>query len=226
MTMASLLHVDRDGVPLLPALIEASGLATADWLRRYLRAYLWPLVHCYYAHDLVFMPHGENLVMVMKDHVPVRMIMKDIGEESALFDNTRKFPDNMQRLVMDFPDDLKTLAVFIDIFDGFFRFMNQLLVENGCCSEAVFWGAVADCIAGYQAEHPAARAKYERYDLFAETFRQSCLNRLQMGNNTQMINLSDPSANLKIVGDLVNPISRFRPLSANPPAPEPAAVLD
>ncbi|PTT80625.1 IucA/IucC family protein [Pelomonas sp. HMWF004] len=207
MTMASLLHVDRDGVALLPALIEASGLPPRDWLKRYLQAYLTPLIHCFYAHDLVFMPHGENLILVMKDHVPVRVLMKDIAEESAIFNTEVQLPENIRRLVMDFPDELKTLAIFIDIFDGFFRYMNQLLVEHGVCTENDFWREVADNIRSYQHEHPQHRDKYARYDLFAPTFRQSCLNRLQMGNNTQMINLADPAANLKIVGTLDNPLA-------------------
>lgn len=211
MTMASLLHVDRDGEALLPALIEASGLSAKAWLQRYLRAYLTPLIHCFYTHDLVFMPHGENLILVMRGHVPVRVLMKDIAEEAAIFDTSAQLPENVRRLVMDFPDDLKTLAVFIDIFDGFFRYMNQILVEHEVCSEEDFWGEVAANIRDYQAEHPRHREKYARYDLFAPTFRQSCLNRLQMGNNTQMINLSDPAANLKIVGTLDNPLAPFAP---------------
>lgn len=218
MTMASLLHVDRDGEALLPALIEASGLAPRVWLKRYLQAYLTPLVHCFYAHDLVFMPHGENLILVMQGHVPVRVLMKDIAEEAALFNPDVELPDNIRRLVMDFPDELKTLAVFIDIFDGFFRYMNQLLVEHGVCTEADFWGEVAGNIRSYQHEHPQHRDKYARYDLFAPTFRQSCLNRLQMGNNTQMINLADPAANLKIVGSLDNPIAPFATAASPSPA--------
>lgn len=214
MTMASLLHVDRDGEALLPALIEASGLSARMWLKRYLQAYLTPLIHCFYAHDLVFMPHGENLILVMQGHVPVRVIMKDIAEESAIFNTKVQLPENIGRLVMDFPEELKTLAVFIDIFDGFFRYMNHILVENDVCSEHDFWREVADNIRCYQEEHPLHRDKYERYDLFAPTFRQSCLNRLQMGNNTQMINLADPAANLKIVGALDNPLAPFGPVRA------------
>ncbi|RZI56369.1 MAG: IucA/IucC family siderophore biosynthesis protein [Rubrivivax sp.] len=214
MTMAALLHVDRDDVALLPALIEASGLSARAWLKRYLQAYLTPLIHCFYAHDLVFMPHGENLILVLRDHVPVRVLMKDIAEEAALFNTEAQLPENVRRLVMDFPDDLKTMAVFIDIFDGFFRYMNQVLVEHGTCSESDFWHEVADNIRGYQDEHPQHRDKYARYDLFAATFRQSCLNRLQMGNNTQMINLSDPAANLKIVGTLDNPLAAFAPAAS------------
>ena len=217
MTKASLLHAGRDGEALLPPLIEACGLTPRTWIKRYLQAYLMPLIHCFYAHDLVFMPHGENLILVMQNHVPVRVLMKDIAEEAALFNPAAELPDNIRRLVMDFPDDLKTLAVFIDIFDGFFRYMNQLLVEHGLCTEQDFWREVAANISSYQDEHPQYRDKYARYDLFAPTFRQSCLNRLQMGNNTQMINLADPAANLKIVGSLDNPLAPFATAAIAPP---------
>ncbi len=84
-TMAALLHRDAGGRSLAAALIEASPAATRPtWLRSYLRAYLRPVVHCLLAHDLAFMPHGENLVLVLRDQVPVRAIMKDIGEEVAV----------------------------------------------------------------------------------------------------------------------------------------------
>ena len=69
--MASLLHVDAEGKPLVAALIERSGLAPAEWLRRYFEAYLVPLLHCFYAYDLAFMPHGENVILVLEDGVPV-----------------------------------------------------------------------------------------------------------------------------------------------------------
>ncbi|TGV91537.1 IucA/IucC family siderophore biosynthesis protein, partial [Mesorhizobium sp. M2D.F.Ca.ET.145.01.1.1] len=54
MTMASLLHVDYNGEALVTALINASGLDAAAWLRRYFESYLAPLLHCFYAYDLAF----------------------------------------------------------------------------------------------------------------------------------------------------------------------------
>jgi siderophore synthetase component len=210
MTMAALLHTDRHGRALLPALIEASGLSVQAWLERYLNAYLAPLVHCFYTHDLVFMPHGENLILVMENHVPVRAIMKDIAEESAILNKDAKLPDNVKRLAVDVPERVKLLAIFIDVFDGFFRYVNQILVEHGCCSEDVFWNSVAGCVARYQAEHPQLAQKFAEYDLFAPEFLHSCLNRLQLGNNLQMVNLSDPAGNLKMAGNLQNPLAGRR----------------
>lgn len=210
MTMAALLHTDRHGEALLPALIEASGLTAQAWLERYMEAYLAPLVHCFYAHDLVFMPHGENLILVLENHVPVRAIMKDIAEESAILNKDAQLPENVKRLAVDVPERVKLLAIFIDVFDGFFRYMNQVLVEHGCCTEDVFWNTVARCVARYQQEHPQLAAKYAEYDLFAPEFLHSCLNRLQLGNNLQMVNLADPAGNLKMAGNLRNPLAGRR----------------
>lgn len=215
MTMTALLHTDRHGHALLPALIAASGIGVQAWLDRYLDCYLAPLVHCFYRHDLVFMPHGENLILVLEDYVPVRAIMKDIAEEAAILNPQARehLPKQIERLAVDVPDDTKTLGIFIDVFDGFFRHMSQILVEHGCCSETEFWSAVARCIARYQEQHPELSEKFERYDLFAPEFRHSCLNRLQLGNNLHMLNLADPAASLKIAGNLRNPIAAWRPAS-------------
>lgn len=65
---------------LASAFIERSGLEAADWFRRYFEAYLVPLVHCLYRYELAFMPHGENVILVLDNGLPVRAIMKDIAE--------------------------------------------------------------------------------------------------------------------------------------------------
>ncbi|MBT2323967.1 IucA/IucC family siderophore biosynthesis protein [Variovorax paradoxus] len=216
MTMAALLHVDKDGHALLPELIRRSGLGTVAWLHRYLQAYLTPLLHCFYAHDLTFMPHGENLILVLDGHVPVRAIMKDIAEECAILDIAAKahLPERVDRIAVDVPDHFKLLGIFIDVFDGVLRHVNQVLVENGCCEEDDFWRAVADCVHDYQDAHPERAAKYAHYDMFVPEFLHSCLNRLQLGNNVQMVNLADPASSLKMAGHLANPIAKFRRAAA------------
>lgn len=49
-----------------------------------------------------------------------------------------------------------------------------------------------------------------RYDLFTPTFRQSCLNRLQLRNTTEMVDLADPAGSLIFAGELANPIAGAR----------------
>lgn len=76
--------------------------------------------------------------------------------------------------------------------------------------ETCYWRLVADCVLEYQHTQPALPEKFERYDLFAPEFIRSCLNRLQLGNNQQMIDLANPAKNLKFAGTLKNPIAPFK----------------
>lgn len=210
MTMASLLHVDRDGQALLPALIASSGLDAASWLRSYLKAYLAPIVHCFHRHDMVFMPHGENLILVLDNNVPVRALMKDIAEEVGIINSEVELPPIAERISVQIPDHLKTLSIFTDVFDCFFRHLAAILVEHAGLPEDAFWREVAACVAEYERAHPQMEAKFRRYDLFEPTFIRSCLNRLQLADNQQMIDLADPAKKLQFVGTLDNPIARFR----------------
>ncbi|MFH9584103.1 IucA/IucC family protein [Streptomyces luteogriseus] len=208
-TMASLVHVDRQGASVAGALIEQSGLAPKEWLRRYLQAYFTPLLHSFYAYDLVFMPHGENVILVLKDGVVQRAIYKDIAEEIAVMDPDAVLPPTVERLRVEVPEDKKLLSVFTDVFDCFFRFLAANLATEGILEEDDFWHTVADVTRAYQESMPELADKFRQYDMFAPEFALSCLNRLQLRNNEQMVDLADPSGALQLVGNLRNPIAQF-----------------
>lgn len=203
-TMASLLHRDRDGVPLVAELVAASGLEPREWVATYLRAYLRPLVHCLLAHDLAFMPHGENLVMVLRDHVPTRMVMKDIGEEVAVLSD-RPLPEEVERIRAVVTPDLAALAIHTDVLDGFLRHLGGILSGSGLLRDHHFWGLVRDCVLEHAADHPELAAAAETYDLLRPEFAHSCLNRLQLRNTLQMVDLADQAESLIFAGTLANP---------------------
>ena len=208
--MASLLHVDGDGRSFAAALIERSGLAPEEWLRRYLDAYLRPLLHCFYAYDLVFMPHGENIILVLDDDVPVRVFLKDIAEEVVLMDPERELPEVVERIRAEVPEDMKVLSILTDVVDCFLRFLNAILVSGGTLDEDGIWPAVAACARDYQREHPELAERFEQHDLFADEFALSCLNRLQLRNHRQMVDLQDPAGSLQLAGTLANPLAPLR----------------
>jgi siderophore synthetase component len=208
-TMASLLHVDAAGDSFAAALIARSGLEPAAWLRRYLDAYLTPLLHSFYAHDLVFMPHGENVILVLdRDGAPRRALFKDIAEEIAVMSADAPLPGEVERIRADVPEEMKLLSLFTDVFDCFFRFLADTLETAGALDEDTFWATVAGCIRDYQRSVPHLADRFERYDIFAESFALSCLNRLQLRNNEQMVDLQDPAGALQLVGELQNPLAK------------------
>ncbi|MFJ9354045.1 IucA/IucC family protein [Streptomyces mirabilis] len=206
-TMASLLHVDHTGTSFAGALIERSGLTPVEWLRRYLRAYFTPLLHSFYAYDLVYMPHGENVILVIEDGAVQRAIYKDIAEEIAVMDPQAVLPPVVERIRVEVPEDKKLLSIFTDVFDCFFRFLAADLAGEGILDEDDFWRTVAESVREYQESAPELADKFRQYDMFAPEFALSCLNRLQLRDNRQMVDLADPSGALQLVGSLKNPIA-------------------
>lgn len=219
MTMAALLHVDSYGNALLPELIKASGLSTGAWLKKYLDCYLTPLLHCYYYHDMRFMPHGENLILILEDHMPVGAIMKDIGEEIAVLNDQIPMPDNVKQIYMQVADELRILSIFTQAFDCFFRFLSHVLVEYAGYPEEQFWKLAAGCVQEYQRRHPALQEKFDRIDLFAPEITKTCLNRLQIRNNRKMVDhMYNPFKGQLFAGTLKNPMTAFK-LKPAPAAP-------
>lgn len=209
-TMAALLHIDDEGNALLPELIKSSGLTAENWIQDYLKAYLTPLMHCFYQYDLVFMPHGENSILVLENNQPISILLKDITEEAAILNADRSLPEALKRMYAEVPENVKLLSIFTDIFDGFFRYLTVILEEHTELSAQDFWKLVATAIKEYQQQFPELTDKFTTYDVFAHTFKLSCLNRLQLHNNKQMIDLDDPVALLQFAGDIKNPIAVFK----------------
>ncbi|NME67947.1 IucA/IucC family protein [Flammeovirga aprica] len=210
-TMASLLHITPEGDALLKAYIETSQLTPQEWMSCYLNVYLKPLLHCLYQHEIAFMPHGENLILRMENNVPVGVFMKDITEEVVLFEAEEGLPEPVQRLVVKTTDEIKALSILTDVFDCFFRFIGQIVEEHDIMKENQFWELVSHCILSYQEENRHLSDKFIKSDLFSEDFILSCLNRLQLQNNKQMVDLTDPVNSLQFIGRIDNPIHQFQP---------------
>jgi len=207
-TMAALLHRDPSGAPLSPAMVRASGLDARTWLRRYLDAYLRPVAHCLLAHDLAFMPHGENVLVVLRDHAPVRVLMKDIGEEVAVLTDAPDLPPEVERArhVID-PDD-RCLAVLTDVVDGVLRHLAAIWDADGLLAAEEFWDEAAACLEQHAAKHPELAEQVAAYGFQRERFRHSCLNRLQLRDARQMVDLADQASSLMYAGTLANPLHR------------------
>ena len=200
-TMAALLHRDARGRSVAAALVQRSGLDAATWVGRYLDAYLRPVVHCLTEHQLLFMPHGENLVLVLRDGVVSRVFMKDIGEEVVVVGDVA-VPDGIERIVHPVDDDEAALGVFTDVFDGVLRHLAAILDEDGVLPGAVFWRLVGSCV------DAASVGRARPLDLRVPDFEHSCLNRLQLRNTLQMVDLSAQTESLIRAGRMPNPVAR------------------
>ncbi|UGU17581.1 IucA/IucC family siderophore biosynthesis protein [Sinomicrobium kalidii] len=179
MTMASLLYVDDEGKSLVQELIERSGLSTEQWLTAYFNAYLKPILQIYYQHSICIDPHGQNVILVLKDYVPTRIALQDfVGDillnEEAQEKLPREFSENM--FVTSPNPENAPLNILIAVFDAFFRYLSNVLHTSANYPEASFWQCVYQIILEHQQEHPELKHKFEKYDIFIPEFKRLVFN--------------------------------------------------
>lgn len=185
MTMASLLYVDNQGKSFVQELIEKSGLSTEQWLKAYLTAYLKPVLQIYYQHSLCIDPHGQNVILVLKDYVPTRIALQDfVGDILINEEGKKKLPqefiDNMFNASPN-PENAP-LTILIAVFDAFFRYLSDVLVTAANYPEVSFWNCVYDIITAYQQEHPELQEMFDKYDLFIPEFKRLIFNSRRLYN--------------------------------------------
>jgi siderophore synthetase component len=180
-TMAALLYVDDEGVPFVAAIADRAGVSLDDWLRRYLNVYLRPLLHCFYAHETFFIAHGENTILVLRDGLPERVILKDLVEEVQVSRRVRnEAPAPFRPILYDLEDRLLPLFILTDVFDGFFRYLGDVLATYAAFPEQRFWRLVADTVRAYQTDMPGLGTAFARHDLFVPEFPRFCLNKYRL----------------------------------------------
>jgi siderophore synthetase component len=135
--------------------------------------------------------------------------MKDIGEEVAVMGD-QPLPPEVERIRVKVTDDLKALALHTDVFDGFLRYLAAILDTDGVLPADAFWAEVARCLRRHADEHPELADAVASYDFYRDEFDHSCLNRLQLRNTLQMVDLTDQAESLMYAGTLVNPIAAYR----------------
>ncbi len=85
-----------------------------------------------------------------------------------------------------------------------------MLDEAGTIDAEDFWAVARDVLRDYEDAHPELASRLGALDLRAADFDLSCLNRLQLRNNQQMVDLADPVGALAFAGRIANPLAAVR----------------
>jgi siderophore synthetase component len=182
MTMAALLHRDRQGTPVLAALVERSGLAATDWLAALFEAVLPPLLHVLYRYGTVFSPHGENAILVHRDGVPTRLAIKDFVDDVNVSDQPlpelrAALAPGVAEVLLAEPPEWLCQFLWAGLFVGHLRHLADLAEDHLGVGERRFWTMVRAAVLGYQDRFPELADRFKTFDLLAPRFARICLNR-------------------------------------------------
>ncbi|MGH9212039.1 MAG: IucA/IucC family protein [Acidimicrobiales bacterium] len=185
-TLAALLHRDPAGVAFLGPLVERSGLDVASWVDRLHQSTLPPLVHVLYRFGATFSPHAQNCLLVLSDHVPARLAVKDFVDDAMISADPllelAGLPDEVRRALGDgLEADVLVQWIQGGLLVCVHRYLSELLEDHFGFPEAAFWASAERTLRAYQERFADELAeRFELFDLDAPAFVKLCLNRVRL----------------------------------------------
>ncbi len=180
-TLAALLHIDSNGQAFVSQLVARSGLSLEAWLECLFDAILPPLLHYLYRYGIVFSPHGENTILVLKNFVPHRLAMKDFVDDVNIsrhpLPELESLPQELKAVMLTEPPEGLCQFIFAGLFICHHRYLSDLLETHHNYPERTFWQQVRARILNYQHRFPELQARFELFNLLAPQFTKLCLNR-------------------------------------------------
>lgn len=154
---ASLFHQDHEGKSLIGQYIKNSGLETEEWLKRYFEVVVIPLYHFQIKYGVGMVAHGQNIVLKMKNDIPVGMFLKDFQGDLRL---NQRMPESGLKYFQSLQDKLTKLPshyLIHDLITGHFitvlRFLSGSMQESDHFSENQFYKILSQVIQGYYKEN-------------------------------------------------------------------------
>ncbi|PZF82680.1 IucA/IucC family protein [Jiangella anatolica] len=186
-SLAALLHVDPSGGSFAAELVSRSGLSPAEWVARLHAAVLPPLLHVLYKYGAMFSPHGQNCMIVHRDGVPTRLVVKDFVDDLAICSESipehADLPPDVRAALADVILDGKTLRKYLQngLLICVYRYLAEICADVLGLPEADFWASARAVLVSYQDRFRGELAdRYTLFDLESPTFPKLCLNRLRL----------------------------------------------
>ncbi|WP_145606223.1 IucA/IucC family protein [Yersinia intermedia] len=186
--MATLMETDNQGHPLIAAYIARSGLSAKAWLAQMFRVVVVPMYHLMCCYGVALIAHGQNITLVMKDHVPQRVLLKDFQGDMRLVD--KEFPQaaSLPSVVKAVTARLSADYLIHDLQTGHFvtvlRFISPLMHVCGV-SEHQFYQLLAQVLRRYMAQHPDMAERFSLFDLFKPQIIRVVLNPVKLTYSEQ-----------------------------------------
>lgn len=185
MSMAALIHLDKNNEPLVIELIKRSGLTIAQWLEQLFAVCLPPLLHWLYKYGIAFSPHGENTMLVMdENYQPKALVFKDFIDDVNISQHNLKSLNSMPIKLQDTLYQLSNedMAQFIQtgLFVVLYRYLSDILMSYADYPEIQFWQQVHTEIEKYHQSHPELSEQIQGINLLKPQFKKLNLNRLRL----------------------------------------------
>lgn len=180
---AALMQCDSQGNSLISQYIQASGLSIQTWLTKLFDSTVIPLYHLMCQYGIGLVSHGQNLTLLMQQHIPSGLAIKDFHGDLRIIDEDfaehRELPEDIAKQLTKLPAQYLLHDLYTGHFVTVLRFVSPHLADEMNFSEQDFYQLLAQRIVHYQAQFPQLQSRFEKFNLLANTMEKVCINRVR-----------------------------------------------
>lgn len=171
--------MQQNGESFIQSAIDQHGIER--WSDALIRSVVLPIIHLLYAHGIALESHAQNIILVLENELPTRIIIKDLHDSVRYVPSQLLHPEWAPALSPEpethrkfnrysFLQTERVSEVRDYTYDAFFFIcMTELCftLEKFGLNEEHFWHKCSETILRYQEEHPEYQERFKLFDLFA-----------------------------------------------------------
>lgn len=206
---------EKDRTPVIDAWLKKYGIES--WLRLLIQKAIIPVIHLVVEHGIALESHGQNMILVHKEGLPIRIALKDFHEGLEFY---RPFLKEMNKC----PDFTKMHKAYTNgkmndffemdrieclqemILDALFLFnvgeLAFVLADKYEWKEESFWMIVVEEIENHFRKYPHLKDRFESIQLYTPTFYAEQLTKRRLYMDVE-----------SLVHEVPNPLYRARQLN-------------
>ncbi|WP_433773654.1 IucA/IucC family protein [Bacillus wiedmannii] len=173
----------KDGTLVIDAWLNKYGIE--NWLRLLIQKAIIPVIHLVVEHGIALESHGQNMIFVHREGVPVRIALKDFHEGIEFYrpflkeidkcpDFTKMHKTYAKGKMNDFFEMDRIECLQEMVLDALFLFnlgeLAFVLADEYELKEESFWMMVVEEIENHLRKYPHLKDRFENIQLYTPTF--------------------------------------------------------
>ncbi|PFW58913.1 siderophore biosynthesis protein [Bacillus cereus] len=174
---------EKDGTPIIDAWLNKYGIE--NWLQLLIQKAIIPVIHLVVEHGIALESHGQNMIFVHREGVPVRIALKDFHEGIEFYrpflkeidkcpDFTKMHKTYANGKMNDFFEMDRIECLQEMVLDALFLFnlgeLAFVLADEYGWKEESFWMMVVEEIENHLRKYPHLKDRFENIQLYTPTF--------------------------------------------------------
>ncbi|MED0936730.1 IucA/IucC family protein [Bacillus mobilis] len=206
---------EKDGTPVIDTWLNKYGIE--NWLRLLIQKAIIPVIHLVVEHGLALESHGQNMILVHKEGLPVRIALKDFHEGLEYYcpflkevakcpDFTKMHKTYANGKMNDFFEMDRIECLQEMVLDALFLFnvgeLAFVFADEYDWKEESFWMIVVEAIENHFRKYPHLKDRFESIQLYTPTFYAEQLTKRRLYMDVE-----------SLVHEVSNPLYRARQLN-------------